>query len=99
MTDEEKSIKEFIFASKPTDAQLVVQEKIKKLKKEKHDLKFELRQLRIRLDEDELKIKQLEDDLKNAKKTAISLMMSNEIALQVLNHMVYDVKKLKEAQK
>lgn len=68
-------------------------------KKQEHDLKFELRQLRLRLDEDEMKIKKLEDDLKYAKKTAISLMMSNEIALQVLNHMVDDVKKLKEAQK
>lgn len=68
-------------------------------KKQEHDLKWELRQLRLRLDEDEMKIKQLEDDLKNAKKTAISLMMSNEIALQVMNHMVDDVKKLKEAQK
>lgn len=68
-------------------------------KKKEHDLKFELRQLRLRLDEDEMKIKKLEDDLKNAKKTAISLMMSNEIALQVLNRMVDDVKKLKEAQK
>lgn len=65
-------------------------------KKKEHDLKFELRQLRLRLDEDEMKIKKLEDDLKYAKKTAISLMMSNEIALQVLNHMVDDVKKLKE---
>lgn len=67
--------------------------------KKEHDLKWELRQLRLRLDEDEMKIKKLEDDLKNAKKTAISLMMSNEIALQVMNHMVDDVKKLKEAQK
>lgn len=66
-------------------------------KKQEHDLKFELRQLRLRLDEDEMKIKKLEDDLKYAKKTAISLMMSNEIALQVLNRMVDDVKKLKEA--
>lgn len=68
-------------------------------KKREHDIKFELRQLRLRLDEDEMKIKKLEDDLKCAKKTAISLMMSNEIALQVLNRMVDDVKKLKEAQK
>ena len=68
-------------------------------KKKEHDLKFELRQLRLRLDEDEMKIKKLEDDLKNAKKTAISLMMSNEIALRVLNQMVDDVKKLKEAKK
>lgn len=68
-------------------------------KKKEHDIKWELRQLRLRLDEDEMKIKQLQDDLKYAKKTAISLMMSNEIALQVLNNMVDDVKKLKEAQK
>ena len=66
-------------------------------KKKEHDIKWELRQLRLRLDEDEIKIKKLEDDLKNANKTAISLMMSNEIALRVLNQMVDDVKKLKEA--
>lgn len=68
-------------------------------KKQEHDLKFELRQLRLRLDEDEMKIKKLEDDLKNAKKSVISLMMANEIALRVMNQMVDDVKKLKEAQK
>lgn len=67
--------------------------------KKEHDLKWEIRQLRLRLDEDEIRIKKLEDDLKNAKKTAISLMMSNEIALQVMNRMVDDVKALKEAQK
>lgn len=50
MTDEEKSIKEFIYASKPIDAQFVAQEKIKELKKEKHDLKCELYQLRQRVD-------------------------------------------------
>ena len=70
-----------------------------KEKKQEHDLKWELRQLRLRLEEDEMKIKKLEDDLANAKKTAINLMMSNEIALKVLNGMVDEVKKLKEAQK
>lgn len=70
-----------------------------KEKKQEHDLKWELRQLRLRLEEDEMRIKKLEDDLSNAKKTAISLMMSNEIALKVLNGMVDEVKKLKEAQK
>ena len=70
-----------------------------KEKKQEHDLKWELRQLRLRLEEDEMKIKKLEDDLANAKKTAISLMMSNEIAMKVLNCMVDEVKKLKEAQK
>ena len=70
-----------------------------KEKKQEHDLKWELRQLRLRLEEDEMKIKKLEDDLANAKKTAISVMMANEIALKVLNRMVDDVKALKEAQK
>ena len=70
-----------------------------KEKKQEHDLKWELRQLRLRLEEDEMKIKKLEDELANAKKTAINLMMSNEIALKVLNGMVDEVKKLKEAQK
>jgi hypothetical protein len=81
------------------DDDVVEKDRLLQLKKERHDLKFELGQLRLRLDEDEMKIKKLEDDLKNAKKTAISLMMSNEISLQVLNHMVDDVKKLKEEKK
>lgn len=65
--------------------------------KQEHDLKWEMRQLRRRLDEDEMKIKQLQDDLANARKTAINIMMANEIALQVLNQIVDDVKNLKEA--
>ena len=60
MTDEEKSVKEFIFASKPTDAQMVAREKIKELKKEKHDLKYELYQLRQRVDKLEQKNKIME---------------------------------------
>lgn len=70
-----------------------------KEKKQEHDLKWELRQLRLRLEEDEMKIKKLEDDLANAKKTVIDIMMANEIALQVLNKMVDDVKALKEEKK
>lgn len=70
-----------------------------KEKKQEYDLKWELRQLRLRLEEDEMKIKKLEDELANAKKNFISIMMANEIALQVLNKMVDDVKALKEAQK
>ena len=93
MSEEGKSLKESIIEAQ------IEKEKIKELKKEKHDLKWELRQLRLRLEEDEMKIKKLEDDLANAKKTAVSIMMANEIALQVLNNMVDDVKKLKEAQK
>ena len=68
-------------------------------KKQEHDLKWEMRQLRRRLDEDEMKIKQLQDDLASARRTAINIMMANEIALQVLNKMVDDVKVLKEGQK
>lgn len=68
-------------------------------KKQEHDLKWELRQLRRRLDEDEMKIKQLQDDLANTKKNLLNIMMANEIALQVLNKMVDDVKVLKEGQK
>lgn len=67
--------------------------------KQEHDIKWEMRQLRRRLDEDEMKIKQLQDDLANARRTAINIMMANEIALQVLNNMVDDVKKLKEERK
>ena len=70
-----------------------------KEKKQEHDLKWELRQLRLRLEEDEMKIKKLEDDLANAKKTVLDIMMANEIALQVLNKMVDDVKALKEEKK
>lgn len=61
-----------------------------------HDLKFEIRQLRLRVEDDEMRINKLMDDLENAKKNLISIMMANEIALQVLNKMVDDVKALKE---
>lgn len=46
MSDDEKNIKEFIFASKPTAAEQMIQE----MKKEKHDLKYELYILRQRVD-------------------------------------------------
>lgn len=68
-------------------------------KKKEHDLKWELRQLRLRLEDDEMHIKELKEDLKNAKKTVIDIMMANQIALQVLNNIVDDVKKLKEEKK
>lgn len=93
MTEEGKSLKESI-----TEAQ-EMREKIMKLKNEKRDLKWELRQLRLRLDEDEMKIKKLEDDLANTKKNLLNIMMANEIALQVLNQIVDDVKVLKEGRK
>lgn len=70
-----------------------------KEKKQEHDLKWELRQLRLRVEENEMTIKKLMDELDNAKKNLISIMMANEIGLQVLNHMVDDVKKLKEDKK
>ena len=91
MNDEGKSLKESI-----TEAQ-EMQKKIIKLKNEKRDLKFELRQLRLRLDGNEMKIKKLENDLANTKKNLLNIMMANEIALQVLNQIVDDVKVLKEA--
>lgn len=93
MTEEGKSLKESI-----TEAQ-EMREKIMELKNEKHDLKWEMRQLRRRLDEDEMKIKKLEDDLANTRKNLLNIMMANEIALQVLNQIVDDVKVLKEGQK
>lgn len=64
-----------------------------------HDLKFEIRQLRLRVEENEITIKKLMDELDNANKNLISIMMANEIALQVLNKMVDDVKVLKEDKK
>lgn len=70
-----------------------------KEKKQEHDLKWELRQLRLRLEEDEMKIKKLEDELANAKKNLIAIMMANELALQVMNRMVDDIKALKESEK
>lgn len=93
MTNEGKSLKESI-----TEAQ-EMREKIMKLKNEKRDLKWEMRQLRLRLDEDEMKIKKLEDDLANTKKNLLNIMMANEIALQVVNQIVDDVKVLKEERK
>ena len=57
MTEEELSIRKLISCSKPTEAEKVAYEiigrdedTIKRLKKEKHDLKFEIRQLRERVD-------------------------------------------------
>lgn len=70
-----------------------------KEEKQIHDLKFEIRQLRLRVEENEMTIKKLMDDLENANKNLIGIMMANEIAFQVLNHMVDDVKKLKEDKK
>ena len=60
-----------------------------KEEKKIHDLKFEIRQLRLRVEENEMTIKKLMDDLE----------MANEISLKVLNSMVDDVKKLKEEKK
>lgn len=57
MTDEELSIRKLISCSKPTEAEKVADEitgrdedTIKRLKKEKHDLKYELYILRQRVD-------------------------------------------------
>lgn len=57
MTDEELSIRKLISCSKPTESEKVAhdiigrdEDTIKRLKKEKHDLKYELYQLRQRVD-------------------------------------------------
>ena len=64
-----------------------------------HDLKYELRQLRLGVEDDKMHIKQLKDDLESIKKNLIGIMMANEIALQVMNKIVDDVKTLKEEKK
>ena len=70
-----------------------------KEEKKIHDLQFEVGQLRLRVEDDETHIKKLMDDLENANKNFIGVMMANEIALRVLNNIVDDVMKLKEGQK
>lgn len=92
MTDEEKSVKEFIFASKPTDAQLVAQEKIKKLKKEKHDLKYELYQLRQRVDK-------LEQTTEKDRKVILMLLQISDNLLEYINVTAVHVKQLEEEKK
>lgn len=57
-----------------------------------HDLKFELRQQRLRCDK-------LEQELINLKKTVVNIMMADEIVIQVLNSMTDDIKELKEEKK
>ena len=54
-----------------------------------HDLKYELRQLRLGVEDDKMHIKQLKDDLESIKKNLIGIMMANEIALQVMNKIVH----------
>ena len=88
MTDEEKNIKEFIFASKPTDAQ----EKIIELKKEKHDLKFELYQLRQRVDE-------LEQIVEHDRKVISMLIQISDNLCDYINVTAAHVKQLEKEDK
>jgi len=92
MTDEEKSIKELIFASQPTEAQKVAQEKIKKLKKEKHDLKFEIRQLRERVDK-------LEQATEKDRKVILLLLQISDNLLNYVNDTAKHVIQLKKERK
>lgn len=68
-------------------------------KKKEHDLKWELRQLRLRLEDDEMHINSLKDDITNAKKAVNDLILVHEVMLQILDHLVDDVKALKEEKK
>ncbi len=90
MTDEEKSIKEMIFASQPTEAQQVA--KIMKLKKEKHDLKFEIRQLRERVDK-------LEQTTEKDRKVIMLLLQISDNLLNYINDTVKHVKQLENKAK
>ena len=65
-------------------------------KKKEHDLKWELRQLRLRLEDDEMHINSLKDDITNAKKAVNDLILVHEVMLQILDRLVDDVKALKE---
>lgn len=68
-------------------------------KKKEHDLKWEIRQLRLRLEDDETHINMLKDDITNAKKAVNDLIIVHEVMLQILDHLVDDVKALKEEKK
>lgn len=68
-------------------------------KKKEHDLKWEIRQLRLRLEDDEMHINMLKDDITNAKKAVNDLIIVHEVMLQILDHLVDDVKALKEEKK
>ena len=92
MTDEEKSIKEFIFASKSTDAQKVAQEKIIELKKQKHDLKYELYQLRQRVDE-------LEQIVEKDRNVISMLLQISDNLLSYINVTAAHVKQLENKEK
>ena len=65
-------------------------------KKKEHDLKWELRQLRLRLEDDEMHINAIKDDITNAKKAVNDLILVHEVMLQILDRLVDDVKALKE---
>lgn len=68
-------------------------------KKKEHDIKWEIRQLRLRLEDDETHINTLKDDITNAKKAINDIIMVHEVMLQILDHMVDDIKALKEKNK
>lgn len=68
-------------------------------KKKEHDLKWEIRQLRLRLEDDEMHINMLKDDIANTKKAVNDIIVVHEVMLQILDHMVDDIKALKEEKK
>lgn len=82
MIDEEKSLKKSIIEAQE------MQKKILKLKKEKHDLKFEIRQLRERVDK-------LEQATEKNRKVIMLLLQISDNLLNYINDTVKHVKNLK----
>lgn len=90
MTDEELSIRKLVSCSKPTEAEkLVYESTIKQLKKEKHDLKFEIRQLRERVDK-------LEQATEKDRKVILLLLQISDNLLNYVNDTAKHVIKLEK---
>ena len=97
MTDEELSIRKLISCNNPTEAEKVAKEiinedTIKRLKKEKHDLKFEIRQLRERVDK-------LEQTTEKDRKVILLLLQISDNLLNYINDTAKHVIKLENKER
>ena len=81
MTEEEKVAKE-----------IINEDTIKRLKKEKHDLKFEIRQLRERVDK-------LEQTTEKDRKVILSLLQISDNLLEYINVTATHVKQLENKER
>lgn len=97
MTEEELSIRKLISCNKPTEAakvakEIINEDTIKRLKKEKHDLKFEIRQLRERVDK-------LEQTTEKDRKVILSLLQISDNLLEYINVTATHVKQLENKER